>query len=338
MPAYFVGHVTTFWRIFARFGVLVTFGCAMLAALTLTVAARRLRRGHLVDRRLRPDRTRVHGRLPACLSALAASGLGGLAPRPTDRDVANYPMPTDKPQALSLLLSSYYQQTYTHQPQFALFGSGYGDTREDAIRILARYVTDPLTPGILKAEDVRYVLLHDDVYRAQGEAPPPIPAGFHLVASLPGDVRAIALDRGVQADDLASVLDQNASQIALVEGLPAPALAMPDTAEGPDGARVLRGNISFNLTWNDSRLTRAQVLIHASSPSPTTLQLVSADGSVIGQSAIGAADTLVLFGPIPLAGTSARLQLRTTPSSTAKLSSIQIQPLADVTTSVRDVR
>ena len=337
MPAYFVGHVTTFWRIFARFGVLVTFACAILAAVALTVAARRWRRGRLVALvafalivleytagfphiyRLSP---------PAWAVWLRAQPAG---------TVANYPMPTDKPQALSLLLDSFFQQTFTHQPQFALFGSGYGGTREDGIRILARYVTDPLTPGILKAEDVTYVLLHDDVYRSQGEQPPPVPPDFHLVTRLPGNVRAIALNSTVQAADLAAVLDQNAPQIALVEGLPAPSLAMPGTTEGPDGARVLRGKSELDLTWSDSRLNHVQVLIHASSPSPTTLELVSADGGVVGRSAIGVADTLVSFGPIDLTGTSARFELQTTPSTISKLTSIQIQPLADVTKSVRDV-
>ena len=338
MPAYFVGHVTTFWRIFARFGVLVTFACAILAAVALTVAARRWRRGRLV--------ALVAFALIVLEYTAGFPHVYRLSPPPAwavwlraqpSGTVANYPMPTDKPQALSLLLDSYFQQTFTHQPQFALFGSGYGDTREDGIRILARYVTDPLTPGILKAEDVTYVLLHDDVYRAQGEQPPPVPPDFHLVSRLPGDVRAIALNSAVQAADLTAVLDQNASQIALVEGLPAPTLALPDTAEGPDGARVLRGKSELDLTWSDSRLTRVQVLIHASSQSPTTLELVSADGGVVGRSAIGAADTLVSFGPINLTGTSARFELRTTPSTLSKLSSIQIQPLADVTKSIRDV-
>ena len=338
MPAYFVGHVTTFWRIFARFGVLVTFGCAMLAALTLTVAARRLRHGRLV--------AIVAFALIALEYTAGFPHVYRLSPPPAwavwlrtqpAGIVANYPMPTDKPQALSLLLNSYYQQTFTHQPQFALFGSGYGDTREDGIRILARYVTDPLTPGILKAEDVKYVLLHDDVYRAQDEQPPPIPPGFHLVAKLPGDVRAIGLDSNVRAADLEGVLAQNAPQIALVEGLPAPNLAMPDTTTGPGGTRVLRGRTELDLTWNDSRLSRVQVLIHASSPSPTTLELVSPGGRVIGQAPLGVADTAVSFGPIDLAGKSARYELRTVPPTTSKLSSVQIQPLADVTKSIRNV-
>jgi hypothetical protein len=339
MPAYFIGHVTTFWRIFARFGVLVTFGSAMLAALALTVAIRRFRRGRLIAL--------------VALALIAFEYTAGFphvyrfSPQPAwavwlraqpAGIVANYPLPTDKPQALNLLLETNLRQIYTQQPQFALFGSGYGGTREDAIRILARYVNDPLTPGILKAEDVKYVLLHDDVYRAQGEPPPGIPPEFHLVAKLPGDVRVIALDTTVQAADLPVVLGQNAAQVGLVQGLTAPNLATPGTTTQSDGARILHGQTELDLRWDDPRLDRVELLIHASSQSaPTTLELIASDGTVIAQAAVGVTDTLAPLGPIDLAGTSARFELRTAPSRTATLSSIQIQPLANVTKSVRDV-
>jgi hypothetical protein len=248
-------------------------------------------------------------------------------------------MPTDKPQATELLQQTYFQQIHSQHPQFMLFGSGTGGTREDAIRLLVRYVTDPLTPGILKAEGVKYVLLHDDVYRAEGEQPPGIPAGFHLVARLPGDVRALALNSGLEAADLPAVLDQNAAQIALVQGLPAPSLEMNATTTGSSGARVLHGESSFDLSWNNSRLKRVQVLIHATSQSaPTSLELLAPDGRVIAQTAIGVTDTPVSWGPIDLAGSFARFELRTAPATTVDLSSVQLQPLADVTTSIRDVR
>ncbi len=45
MPSYLLGEITTFWRVFARFGLLVTFALAALAAFTLTVLIRRFRYG-----------------------------------------------------------------------------------------------------------------------------------------------------------------------------------------------------------------------------------------------------------------------------------------------------
>jgi len=339
MPAYFVGQVTTFWRIFARFGVLVTFSCAILAAVALTVALRRFRRGRLIAIvAFALIALEYTAGLPPVYRLSAPPWATWLRAQPAG-SVANYPMPTDKPQATELLQETYFQQVHSQHPQFMLFGSGTGGTREDAIRLLARYVTDPLTPGILKAEGVKYVLLHDDVYRAEGEQPPGIPADFHLVAKLPGDVRALALNSRVEAADLPAVLDQNAAQIALVQGLPAPSLEMSATTTGSNGARVLHGESTFDLSWNDPRLKRVQVLIHASSQSaPTSLELLAPDGRVLARSAIGAADTLVSWGPIDLSGSFARFELRTAPATPVELSSIQLQPLADVTTSIRDVR
>jgi hypothetical protein len=118
-----------------------------------------------------------------------------------------------------------------------------------------------------------------------------------------------------------------------------PSFEMSATTTGSNGARVLHGESAFDLTWNNPRLKRVQVLIHARSQSaPTSLELLTPDGRVIAQSAIGVTDTPVSWGPVDVAGTSARFELRTTPATTVELSSIQLQPLADVTTSIRDVR
>ena len=85
--------------------------------------------------------------------------------------------------------------------------------------MLIRYVTDPNAPGMLKANGVKYVLLHDDVYRKAGEEPPPVPKGFHLVAKIPGNVRALEIDDDVQPVDIEQTLEQNAAAIAQVQGL-----------------------------------------------------------------------------------------------------------------------
>ncbi len=84
---------------------------------------------------------------------------------------------------------------------FSIFGSGSGGTREEAIRLVSRYIDDPLTPGVLKAEGVKHILLHDDVYREEGKEPPSVPPGFELVADL-GNVRALAIADEVQPADL----------------------------------------------------------------------------------------------------------------------------------------
>ncbi len=203
------------------------------------------------------------------------------------------------------MAQTYFDQIYDHQPEFSLFGAGYSNTREDAIRILARYVTDPLTPGILKAEQVKYVLLHDDVYRAEKEAPPPVPAGLHLVARLPGDVRALELDQSVQPADLPTVLSENAVNLALVEGLPVPNLNTPNLTTGPNGVRTLRGSTRFVLHWSDPGLSAVQLMVHAQSPSGTqTVELLDASGNTISQQIVGTSDTQIVLGPAGVDDTS----------------------------------
>jgi hypothetical protein len=252
--------------------------------------------------------------------------------------VANYPMPTDKRAALVLLAQSYYDQTYDHQPQFMLFGSGYGDTREDAIRILARYVTDPLTPGILKAEQVKYVLLHDDVYRAQGETPPPIPAGMHLVARLPDHVRALELDADVQPADLSSVLQQNAASIALVEGLPVPTATPKDVTPIPGGFAVDPSG-ELDLSWKDTAaLAYVQFLVHAHADGGArTLQLTDGAGNVVAAASVGTGDTQLTLGPVPVSGLSARFGVRSAPAGRIAVTALQVQPVANVTKTIRAI-
>ena len=134
--------------------------------------------------------------------------------------------------------------------------AGSGGTREEAIRLVSRYIDDPLTPGVLKAEGVKYVLLHDDVYREEGQDATGRAAGLQLVADL-GKVRALVLDDSVQAADLETTLDQNAAAIALTRGVPNPTLE-------------LMGN-EVRLTWTDDQLRRLDLGVVASSPAaPST--------------------------------------------------------------------
>ena len=75
----------------------------------------------------------------------------------------------------------YFQMFHGH-PLYNISGAGTSDTREDAIRILSRYVTDPNSPSILADRHVHYVFVHDDVYAEQQEPVPSLPAAnFQLV-------------------------------------------------------------------------------------------------------------------------------------------------------------
>jgi hypothetical protein len=334
MPSYAVGEFTTFWRVFARFGLLVTFALAALAAFVLTLVIRRVRYGLAI----------------ACVAfgALVFEYYSGVPPafrlaqtaysswieQQPPGNVANYPLPTDNQAALDLLAETYYQQVYNEKPEFMLFGSGYGGTREDAIRILARDVTDPHTPAMLKANGVKYVLLHDDVYRQAGEKPPPVPAGFRLVARIPGNVRALEIDPNVQPANIEQMLEQNAVPIAATQGLETPTLSFDGFQ---NGVKTIRGSGTVKLSWRDRRLRRVNLTVMAASRgAPRVLQLVDDEGQLAGEWEIGTQMTQVTFQPLRVEGTSASYTLQTKPSGRIDFNSIAVQPLADFSVSIRD--
>jgi hypothetical protein len=179
---------------------------------------------------------------------------------------------------------------------------------------------------------VRYILLHDDVYRSQGEQPPPIPTGMHLVARLPG-VRALMLNSDVKAADLPTVLRENAASIALVQGLPAPHVSTSGINDG-----TLQRDAQLKLTWDDPGLAYLQFLVHASAPKGArTLQLLDTSGHVIAQGTVGTEDTQLVLGPTGVSGLSASYTLRAEPAGDVKITSLQAQPVANVTKSIRDI-
>ncbi len=215
-PAYVIGEVTSFYRVYARFGFVFGIAVAILAAWTLSQL----------------PRTRLGRTLAALALGLVAFELlvGSVTAYRIDVApaydrwlseqprgiVAHYPMPTDKPQALALAGNEITFQPLSRQPLYTIFGAGTGGTREDGIRILTRYVDGRATPGILAAEDVRYVVLHDDVYRAQGEKLPKLPRTFRPLATF-GPVRVFELR--AKPVDVDAALERNAETIATLQGL-----------------------------------------------------------------------------------------------------------------------
>lgn len=323
MPSYLVGEVTTFWRVFARFGLLVTFALAALAAFALTVLIRRYRHGLAVA--------------GAACALLVFEYFSGFAPAYSFSNpdpwvawlkqqprgiVAHYPLPTDQAPALQMMARTFYLQQQYEQPMFSIFGSGFGGTREEAIRLVSRYIHDPQTPGVLKAEGVKYILLHDDVYREEGKQPPAIPPDFELVATF-GNVRAVKLADSVQPADLPATLEQNAVAIALTQGVPAPELEL-------EGSEV-------RLAWTDSRIKRVNLGVLASSPmAPSTLEVVGEDGVVVANAPVGTEPTQLTFGSVHIDGGTERFLLRTAEGRELEVEQVTTQPLADFSVSLRD--
>jgi hypothetical protein len=344
--SWFLTHVTSFFRVYARFGVLVGLGLIVLAAPALERIMRRARHGTLIV---------------AALLAVVAFELvpgpivGWAATNPPVYDrwlktqplgiVAHYPALTDQEPAIHLGEREIYYQMFAKKPLYNIFGPGTGNTRESAIRILSRYITDPLTPSILAAEHVRYVVLHDDVYRSQHETPPQAPPQLKLVKRFP-DVRVYTLRPGVAAADLDPLLEQNAAAIGLVEGLAFDSVDLGGgfsgtfTYDKEDGWRRLHGAGTITLQNTNVNLKRVQIVVRAVSPGvPRTVELLGSDGTVIARNTIATQATQVTFGPFPVALGTTRLSLRTqqrTPKGADLLvAPLLIQPLADFSNSLR---
>lgn len=342
MPAYVMGQFTTFWRVYARFGVLVVFGLALLAAFTLHVA--RERRG---GRALGAVALAVlvfeflPGTVPVFATDQPEPYARWLATQPRGI-VANYPLATDSSEALNLLARAFYQQMYYRQPNYAAFGSGYSGTREEGIRILSRYLDDPNTPGILAAEDVRYVLVHDDVYREQGVEPPPVPAGFELVRTLPGNVRVLALQPTVAPVDLDALLEQQAVSIAAVQGLPTPPLSFgagfsdPVTRDGEEGWRIVEDGAELRFENDDPRLRRLQLVIRVRSlGGAQVLRVLHPDGTIAGQASVGPGVSQVVIGPFATGLGTSQLTFRIEPAGQIELAPPLVQPVASFPVSLR---
>ena len=222
LPGYLLAEVTTFYRVYARLGFVVGLALAILAAAALARISRR-RYGvvaataivALVAMELAPTPSgavRID-RAPAYDEWLADQRPG---------IVAHYPMMTDRAPAEQLAARELYYQRFTGTELFAMYGSAGRGKREDAIRWLARYVTDRRTPGILAAEGVRYVVVHDAVYRLQGEPIPRLGKEFAFVRRF-GDVRVYRLR--AKPADLDRVLDRFALTLGQVFGLEGPGLS-----------------------------------------------------------------------------------------------------------------
>ena len=207
--ASFASHVTTYYRVYARVGVVVGIALVILAAPALDRLIRRYRWGPAMGCALLVLAT--FELLPARVTAWAGSSSPPIYDRWLSEQprgiVAHYPLRADQVPAVELIGREIYYQMFHGQPLYNIVGPGAEGTREGAIRSMSRSITDPKTPGILAAEGVRYVLVHDDIYLAQGEAPPAAAEGFRLIRTFPG-VRAFGLQQDVQPVDLDALLEQ----------------------------------------------------------------------------------------------------------------------------------
>jgi hypothetical protein len=217
-PTYLIGLITSFYRVYARVGYAAGIAATILAVAALDRLSRRPRGQILV---LLVGALIVFEFLPGTLPVAKANHPPAydawLAQQPRGI-VVHYPLPTDNELALILGGDEYYNQRFTNQRNFNLFGAGIGGTREEGIRLLARYPTDPLTPRILAAEGVRYVVIHDDIYTKLHLEPPQLGPPFRQVKTI-GDTRIFTLVPRPDAHYIDKVLLRSAPTVAALEGL-----------------------------------------------------------------------------------------------------------------------
>lgn len=337
--SWFATHVTTYFRVYARFGILVGLGLVILAALTLDRIVRRSTRGPAIAIALLV--VVAFELIPGRVTGWAATSPPvydrWLATQPQGI-VAHYPLPTDQSAAIHLGEREIYFQMFSKKPLFNIFGPGTGNTREDAIRILGRYVTDPLTPSILAAEHVRYVVLHDDVYREEKVTPPAAPKELRLIKRFP-DTRVYVLRSGTPPTDLDAVLEQNAVQIGLVQGLAAPRLIYESGFSSPGSnatQRTLHGIAELTLDNRDVNLKRVQIVLVAKGRSgPQLVTVTDAAGATLGNWTFGMQATQVTLGPFSIGQGRTTLKFAVSGGGTISIEPPLVQPLADYSVSLR---
>lgn len=351
MPGYLISEVTTFYRVYARLGFVVVIAAAILAAWLLAHLSRR-RHGVIIVAAL--SALIVFETLPGRASALRIDTPpthDAWLARQEPGIVAHYPMMTDRVPAEQLAARELYYQRFTGLPHFEIYSIQRRGTREDAIRLLARYVTDPKSPGVLAAEGVRYVVIHEDVYRAQGEPVPKLGRQFDLLREFDG-VRIYELR--ARPADLDRLLEQNAAVIGSLFGIETPNLRLGAGFHG--GERYLDYSGDWRWMAQSGKLivenpngkpTRVRIEgLSFSNKIERRVDLVDEDQRVLATTTVPASMVALRLGPLVLPPGTSRLSLLTTPgpaplgdgqrTGSIYLSPLSFRPLADYSTSLRD--
>jgi hypothetical protein len=336
-PSYFIGSFTTFWRVYARFGVLVGLGLVVLAAFSLRALMDRGRAGVALAVALAvfagielasPPRAWRTNRPPAYDEWLADHPGGSVAFYPPYGGQANGsggPLFTQE---------YFFQQVHRHP----LFENGSTvKSRSWAIRALTGYLDQPSTPGILAAEHVRYIVVVDSAYRADGVKPVIPSASYRQVAESDG-ARIFTIK--APAVDLTEALRDGGTTIAGAMGYEPPAATYAgggysQPALQPDGKewRWLRQDGEISVESNAETPVRLDLLA-ASATVPRTLTLTDARRHTLGTASVGTEQSEIVLGPFTIPKGTSHLFLHAAPGPTRlsakdpRLGSIFLSPVA----------
>lgn len=177
----------------------------------------------------------------------------------------------------------FYNQVFHGHPLHAVYGVSLPNSRQNAVRTIAKFPTDHDTAGILAAQGVRYVVVHDDVYCGVGETPPRLGPGFRKVATFP-DTRIF------QVDAAPLRIDQELREYAFDGALALGAQMLPVRTRGFYRAEVFAGEPGRWLGQG------ARLRVSNPNPAGTFLQL-----SFVGFSAFRTRRLVVMSGSRVLA-------------------------------------
>jgi hypothetical protein len=345
MPSHVVGEVLPYWRVYARFGLLVGLGLAILAAIALNVVARTAR-GRVfagvaiavLAFELAPGPS-----VPTWAADESPPYARWLAEHPGGT-VAMYPQAETPNTFLYLMNREYARQRFHGHPLYDLSGGGWTGTRAEAIRILTRNPEDELTPGVLAAQGVRYIVLRHDGYELSGSPVPPLPRdGYRLAARVP---KADIYEVRAKPVDLAATLNANLRRIGLARALPQPTIQFasgfhpPESGANGRHARWLiqGGRLVADNTGPDGLFYLSASML--ANGRPRTVVVDDADGHELGRGRAAPFAQPVTVGPIRLPAGRSTIVVRAIPGpeslgagdsryATILVSDLELVPLGD---------
>jgi hypothetical protein len=222
-PSAALGLTTTFWRAYARFGSLVGFALAVLAAFALTSLTRRPGRFwwllgplalFLVYLELLPGNVGTF----ATSASAAPAWVSWLAARPHGI-VATYPFTGDYSTPTELQVAAFFWQTLDHDPSFVDINGTYPQflSRSNSIRLLAFDPSKPLAARVLATKGVRYVVVDPASYRGLGEPSPLLDPRRYTLLGRPGGVDIYSVHAPKM--DLSDAMRANAARLRALRGL-----------------------------------------------------------------------------------------------------------------------
>lgn len=320
MPSYFFSEISTMYRVYARLGYVVELGLAVLAAAALFQLCNRSRRAWALGALL--VTVAVFEFLPGTIPAVAV----GKAPdydlwlaREPAGIAAHYPLKTSSRKAEAMGFKELYYQRFTTQPLFESYAGSLVPVRSAAIRLVSRHPDDAEALGILAAEGVRYLVIHDDVYRSQGDEPPVLGRGVRFLRSF-GPVRIYRLT--AKPIDLPRYLRTHVGHVADQFGLVRPRVSFAGGFYEPE----LYPGFTSPFQWmrhagavdvENVEGTSVRIWLEGfgfSTGVDRRLDLIDATGRTVSSVAVGTAMGAIRLGPIDVPSGMSHLTLQTSPA------------------------